>query len=72
MGLDHLKTTLLKTNLNIQCHTIYLKMLKTGFKMEFIIIGSVFIILGAVIIYNQVKIMTEQKEQKKKLNRMKI
>jgi NADH:ubiquinone oxidoreductase subunit 6 (subunit J) len=47
-------------------------MLKTGFNMEFIIIGSVFIILGAVIIYLQVKIMTEQKEQKKKLNRMKI
>jgi NADH:ubiquinone oxidoreductase subunit 6 (subunit J) len=47
-------------------------MLKTGFNMEFIVIGSVFIILGAVIIYNQVKIMTEQKEQKKKLNRMKI
>jgi NADH:ubiquinone oxidoreductase subunit 6 (subunit J) len=47
-------------------------MLKNGFKMEFIVIGSVFIILGAVIIYLQVKIMTEQKEQKKKLNRMKI
>jgi hypothetical protein len=47
-------------------------MLKNGYKMEFIIIGSIFILLGAVIIYLQIKIMIEQKEQKKKLNRMKI